>query len=277
MLFLYSALEIRQGILKELQKNGYTGIEHGRTFYLYAKNRTYIFFQRLRYSSNTITFDIVIKDSLFQGANVIDSYTVSLSRELFTFDFKKKVVDDLIRSGYLIGNKVIKSIKSLSEDDIKSLFELKLKDAIAEENVYSIPQTIREERRNFTTYFEYIGYDTFGLEYRVSYVAKVIVEDYGINGELYDTKVKEYFKSVSLDDLKDSFITAIQRLKTEGFIEEKSVSMVYNDFIELIKSEAVVDAEILKKAFDMVYNKGKEDGTKILCRGFSSMGLPHLK
>ena len=276
---MYSAAEIRQSILEELQKNGYCGIEHGRSFYLYGKNRTYIFFQRLRYSSSTIIFDIVIKDSLFQGANVIDSYTVNLSRELFCYDFKKKVVDDLVKSGHLEEKetiKTLKTLKSLSEDDIRDLFEVKLKDAMTEENVYSLSQTIKEERRNFTTYFEYMGYNIFGLEYRISYRTKVIVENYGVHGELYDTRVKEWdIKSILLGDLKDSFIRQIQYLKTEGFIEEEPISIVYNDFVDLIKGK--VDEVTLKKAFDMVYNKGKNDGVKMLCRGVSSMNLPHLK
>lgn len=275
---MYKASEVREFILKELQKCGYSCVKkNDRSFYVLTEKCDYIFFQKIGIRSNGVVFDIVIKGSLYPNAEIIDSYTVFLDRTNFESDFKKKVVDDLVKSGYLEEKEMIKDSELLSEEDIKILFDIKLKAAMAEENVYNIPQTIKEERRNFTTYFEYMGYDIFGMEYRVSYVAKVIVESYGVNGELYDTRVKEYVnKSVPLAELKDSFVKYIKILETEGFIEEKSVSIAYNEFVDLIISGGM-DEETLKKAFDMAYNKGKDDGSKMLCRAFTSMNLPHLK
>ena len=271
---MYCASEIREGLLKEFQRNGYDCIERNNSFYVRTKKYDYITCQKLRSYANSIVIDIVIKDNISYGSSIIDSYTVNLSRENFEYDFKNKIIDDLVKSGYLDRKEVIEKDKVLSENEIKNIFENTLNEAIKEENIYGLPQSIVDKKSSdtrYTTYFEYINYNIFGLDYRISYAVKVIVSDKG-----FGRRIKEFnCNSISLKDLKDSFKQQIHNLKIEGFIEDKTLDMVYKEFCNRL-SEGVTEDE-LKNLFNLAYNKGYDDGKRSLSRGVNSMFLRRLE
>lgn len=269
---MYSAAEIRQAILEELQKNGYYCQNTGRSFYLYAKKCNCIFFQELRYSGSTISFNIVIKDSSLYNAKVIDAYRVTLSRELFGYDFKKKVIDDLVRSGYLERHTSsdCSEYKKYSEKELKFIFEKKVKEALIEENVSVLPQIISEGDDRYTTSIEYQGYEIYGIEYRIFYVLRTLVDKKGCN-----LKVNEYYCTSTLKDLNSNLCSAIVTAKAKGFLLEKSYLEVYKEFVSALNGDP--KDKNLKIAFELAYNKGVNDGVSKLSRGVSSMFLPDYK
>lgn len=261
---MYSASEIRKGLLKEFQKNGYACIEKKNFFYVKTKDCNYITCQKLRSYVHNIVIDIVIKDSMNYGSSVIDSYTVNLSRENFECDFKKKIVDDLVKSNYLDEKEKLAVDEILSEKNIKEIFEMKLHKAMQEENIYALPQTIIDDEVEYTTNIEYVSYDLFGLDYRVTYKVKTIRKD------RMGSKFKELIcKSVSLNDLESSIAQQIRHTKDKGFIEEKSIEILFDEFSDFIQN-ALKNEGDLKKIFDLVYNKAHLDGMKSLVRSFDS-------
>ena len=269
---MYSAAEIRQAIFEELQKNGYYCQNMGRSFYLYAKKCNCIFFQELRFCSSTISFNIVIKDSSLYNAKVIDAYRVTLSRELFGYDFKKKVIDDLVRNGYLERHTSsdCSEYKKYSEKELKSIFEKKVKEALIEENVSVLPQIISDGDAIYTTSIEYQGYEVYGIEYRISYVLRTLVDKKGCN-----LKVNEYYRTSNLKDLSSNLCSAIGTAKVKGFLLEKGYLEVYKEFVRTLNGDP--KDKNLKMAFELAYNKGSKDGSSKVCREVNSMFLPDYK
>ena len=262
----FKSQEIRESLLKEFQKSGYSCYEDTKYYFrVIGLNCSYITLQHIRTQIHSVCLDIVVKEKY--GEDTIKVKSIKLNRDTFEEEFQSKIINTLISWGVL--NKMIKPIcTEYSEEEIKKNFDKALKTALRKEKISVFPQTIKSKYATYRVNIWLEKIDNNAIRPTVEYKAEVVQKT------SHQTETKQTMRREYCEDLEDSIRDLIKGLKSCGCIEETPYAVVFQEFQNIL-SGSLTDKDI-KKAFSLAYSKGgKDKENEILCE-FQKLDWPPL-